>query len=94
VYTNDINGAQGAPGLSFGKPEAKMGWNAQPTCSVTLEGVRVPARALLGQEGQGFKIAMSACELPLVVMVLAQVAQVQHAPAGFETVLPHLGLHA
>ena len=57
--------AQGLPGLSFGKPEAKLGWNAQPTCSVTFEGVRVPAHARLGAEGQGFKIAMNAREVPL-----------------------------
>jgi alkylation response protein AidB-like acyl-CoA dehydrogenase len=49
----------GTPGLSFGAPEAKMGWNAQPTRQVILDGVRVPANSLLGQEGQGFRIAMS-----------------------------------
>jgi len=47
------------PGLSFGQLERKMGWNAQPTRQVILDGVRVPASALLGAEGQGFKIAMS-----------------------------------
>lgn len=53
---------QGIPGLSFGKQEAKTGWNAQPTCAVTLDAVRVPADNLLGQEGQGFSIAMNACK--------------------------------
>ena len=47
-----------APGLSFGKNEPKMGWNAQPTRAVVLEDCRVPAANLLGGEGQGFKIAM------------------------------------
>ena len=47
-----------APGLSFGKSEPKMGWNAQPTRAVIFEGCRVPARNLLGGEGQGFRIAM------------------------------------
>jgi alkylation response protein AidB-like acyl-CoA dehydrogenase len=47
------------PGLSFGAPESKMGWNAQPTRQVILEGVRIPAAALLGSEGEGFRIAMS-----------------------------------
>jgi hypothetical protein len=47
------------PGLSFGANERKMGWNAQPTRAVILEGARVPAANLLGAEGQGFKIAMS-----------------------------------
>lgn len=47
-------------GLSFGAPEKKMGWHAQPTRQVILDGVRVPASALLGDEGRGFAIAMSA----------------------------------
>ena len=50
----------GAPGLSFGANEKKMGWNAQPTRQVILDEVRVPATSMLGREGQGFKIAMSA----------------------------------
>lgn len=48
-----------AEGMSFGPNEHKMGWRAQPTRQVILENVRVPARNLLGSEGQGFKIAMS-----------------------------------
>jgi len=47
------------PGLSFGPAEQKMGWKAQPTRQVICEDVRVPADALLGDEGGGFKIAMS-----------------------------------
>ncbi|SEH92950.1 hypothetical protein SAMN04489835_5824 [Mycolicibacterium rutilum] len=50
------------PGLSFGADEAKMGWRAQPTAQVILEGVRVPADAMLGGsdgEGTGFGIAMN-----------------------------------
>ncbi|MGZ4526647.1 MAG: isobutyryl-CoA dehydrogenase [Mycobacterium sp.] len=49
-------------GLSFGAPEEKMGWHAQPTAQVILEGVRVPADAMLGGadgEGSGFGIAMN-----------------------------------
>jgi len=49
-----------APGLSFGQNEKKMGWNAQPTRQVIFDEVRVPASAVLGSLGQGFKIAMSA----------------------------------
>lgn len=52
----------GTPGLSFGTPEHKMGWNAQPTRQVILDEVRVPAANVLGGEGQGFKIAMSALD--------------------------------
>jgi hypothetical protein len=47
------------PGVSFGANERKMGWNAQPTRAVILEGARVPAENRLGDEGQGFRIAMS-----------------------------------
>src|SRR5690606_2456299 len=46
------------PGLSFGKKEKKMGWNSQPTATVTFEDCKVPAENLLGQEGQGFTFAM------------------------------------
>jgi len=52
----------GSPGLSFGAQEQKMGWHAQPTAQVILEGVRVPADAMLGGadgEGSGFGIAMN-----------------------------------
>lgn len=47
-----------APGLSFGPNEQKMGWNAQPTRQVILGEVRVPAAAILGELGGGFRIAM------------------------------------
>ncbi len=49
----------GTPGLSFGANEKKMGWNTQPTRQVIFEDVRIPAGCLLGEEGQGFRIAMS-----------------------------------
>ncbi|HQU02773.1 MAG TPA: acyl-CoA dehydrogenase family protein, partial [Acetobacteraceae bacterium] len=48
-----------SPGLSFGPNERKMGWNAQPTRQVIMQDLRVPASHLLGQEGDGFRIAMS-----------------------------------
>ena len=49
---------KGAPGLSFGKKEQKLGWNTQPTAMVIFEDCRVPAANRLGAEGDGFKIAM------------------------------------
>jgi alkylation response protein AidB-like acyl-CoA dehydrogenase len=52
---------KGTPGLSFGALEEKMGWHSQPTAQVIMEGVRVPADAMLGGEdgeGAGFGIAM------------------------------------
>ncbi|MET9253934.1 acyl-CoA dehydrogenase family protein [Streptomyces sp. NPDC003717] len=51
--------AKDDPGLSFGPNERKMGWNAQPTRQVVLDGVRLPGDRLLGGVGQGFRIAMS-----------------------------------
>ncbi|MDG2047725.1 MAG: acyl-CoA dehydrogenase family protein [Halioglobus sp.] len=47
-----------AAGISYGKAEDKMGWNAQPTRSITFDRVRVPVANRLGAEGQGFAIAM------------------------------------
>ncbi|WP_431772436.1 acyl-CoA dehydrogenase family protein [Streptomyces cucumeris] len=47
------------PGLSFGPDERKMGWNAQPTRQVILDGVRLSADRRLGAEGDGFRIAMN-----------------------------------
>ena len=46
------------PGISYGKKEHKMGWNSQPTRTISFDNVRIPANHLLGREGEGFKIAM------------------------------------
>ncbi|WP_375393160.1 acyl-CoA dehydrogenase family protein [uncultured Sphingomonas sp.] len=50
---------RGAPGLSFGAPEKKLGWNASPTAQVIFEDCRVPVANLVGTEGEGFRIAMA-----------------------------------
>ena len=47
-----------APGISFGVQERKMGWNSQPTAQVLFDDCRVPVENLIGNEGDGFKIAM------------------------------------
>ncbi len=49
----------GAPGLSFGKREKKLGWHSQPTAMVIFEDCRVPVANRVGDEGEGFKIAMA-----------------------------------
>lgn len=49
----------GTPGLSFGAQEKKLGWKSQPTSMVLFEDCRVPVANLIGEEGQGFKIAMA-----------------------------------
>lgn len=46
------------PGIQYGKSESKLGWNSQPTRAITFDDVRVPAGNMLGEEGEGFKIAM------------------------------------
>ena len=45
-----------AEGISYGKKEDKMGWNAQPTRMVTFDNVRVPVANRLGSEGQGLSL--------------------------------------
>ena len=66
VRTGD-NGAKGisclvvekdAPGLSFGAPEKKLGWNSSPTAQVIFEDCRVPVANRVGAEGDGFRFAM------------------------------------
>ncbi len=46
------------PGVSFGPKEAKMGIRGSPTAEVVLEGCRIPADRLIGEEGMGFSYAM------------------------------------
>src|SRR3546814_19901446 len=47
------------PGLSFGAPEKKLGWNASPTAQVMFEDCRVPVENRVGAEGDGFRFAMA-----------------------------------
>lgn len=47
------------PGMHSGKPEEKMGIRASETTQLIFEEAQVPAENLLGQEGEGFKVAMS-----------------------------------
>ncbi|NLC78051.1 MAG: acyl-CoA dehydrogenase [Clostridia bacterium] len=50
---------KGTPGFSFGKAEKKMGIRGSATMELVFENCRIPKENLLGQEGQGFKIALS-----------------------------------
>jgi len=51
---------KGTPGLEFGQKERKVGWNSQPTRAVLFDQCRVPVSNRVGEEGQGFNIAMNA----------------------------------
>jgi alkylation response protein AidB-like acyl-CoA dehydrogenase len=66
-----------APGLSAGKKEKKMGMRASHTGDVILQDVRVPAENRLGEEGEGFLIAMKSFERtrPLVAICAVGLAR-------------------
>lgn len=51
-----------SPGLSFGAPERKMGLTGSTTTLVNFDGVRIPAENLIGAEGEGMQIALSALD--------------------------------
>jgi alkylation response protein AidB-like acyl-CoA dehydrogenase len=51
-----------AEGLSFGRPEEKMGLHAIPTTSAYWDGATLPTERLIGDEGQGLEIAFSALD--------------------------------
>jgi alkylation response protein AidB-like acyl-CoA dehydrogenase len=53
---------RGWEGFEFGKREDKMGWHASPMRELLFERCRVPAGNLVGQEGQGFRIALAALD--------------------------------
>jgi len=46
-------------GVSFGANEKKLGWHSQPTAQVNFDNVRVPIENRVGDEGEGFRIAMA-----------------------------------
>ncbi|MCB1732303.1 MAG: acyl-CoA dehydrogenase family protein [Halieaceae bacterium] len=68
-----------APGISYGKKEDKMGWNAQPTRMVTFDNVRVPVGNRLGEEGQGFAIAMEGLDGGRINIATCSVGTAQQA---------------
>jgi len=68
-----------AEGISYGKKEEKMGWNAQPTRTVTFDSVRVPLRYRLGEEGQGFAIAMEGLDGGRINIATCSVGTAQQA---------------
>lgn len=69
------------PGISFGKNEEKMGWKSQPTCAIHFDNVVVPAANLLGDEGQGFAIAMKGLDGGRINIAACSVGTAQAALA-------------
>ncbi len=53
---------KGTPGFSFGKTERKMGLHSSPTRELIFENCEIPLANRLGEEGQGFKIALSSLD--------------------------------
>ena len=70
-----------APGITYGKKEHKMGWNSQPTRTVSFDNVRIPANHLLGREGEGFKIAMKGLDGGRINIATCSVGAAQGALA-------------
>ncbi len=66
-------------GVSYGKKEHKMGWNAQPTRMIAFDNVRVPIANRLGEEGQGFKIAMEGLDGGRINIATCSVGTAQQA---------------
>ncbi|KGY13967.1 acyl-CoA dehydrogenase [Vibrio tubiashii] len=66
-------------GISYGRKEPKMGWNSQPTRSITFENVVVPKEYLLGEEGQGFTFAMKGLDGGRINIATCSVGTAQQA---------------
>ncbi|MBX3213591.1 MAG: acyl-CoA dehydrogenase family protein [Labilithrix sp.] len=66
-------------GISFGRDEEKLGWHSQPTRSISFEAVRVPGDHLLGEEGEGFRIAMKGLDGERVNIATCSVGAAQAA---------------
>ena len=68
-----------AEGVSYGKKEEKMGWNAQPTRAISFDNVRVPVANRLGSEGQGFAIAMEGLDGGRINIATCSIGTAQQA---------------
>ena len=66
-------------GIIYGKAEEKLGWNAQPTRLITFDNVKVPVNNLLGQEGEGFKIAMKGLDGGRINIATCSIGTAQQA---------------
>lgn len=76
------------PGLSFGKLEEKLGWKSQPTAAVIFENAKVPVENLVGEEGNGFKIAMAGLDGGRINIASCSLGTAQFA---FDQALEYMG---
>jgi alkylation response protein AidB-like acyl-CoA dehydrogenase len=92
-----------AKGLTVGKPEELVGLRGSPTAEVVFEDVRVPAEARLGQEGEGFRLAMvtldesrlnvAAISLGAATAALAEAVEYARVRVQFgKSIIEHQGL--
>lgn len=63
----------GLDGIVLGKPDRKMGMAGSHTCDVVFQDCRIPASALLGSEGEGFKLAMKVLDRGRLMVAAASV---------------------
>jgi alkylation response protein AidB-like acyl-CoA dehydrogenase len=75
---------KGTPGFTFGKTERKMGLHSSPTRELIFENCEIPLSNRLGEEGQGFKIALSSLDGGRINIGAIAVGVAQ---AAFETAL-------
>jgi len=74
------------PGFVVGRTEEKMGQHASDTVQIILENCRVPASAMLGKEGEGYKIALSNLEAGRIGIAAQSVGM---ARAAFEAAVSY-----
>jgi len=66
-------------GVIYGKAEEKLGWNAQPTRQITFDNVKVPVENLLGNEGEGFSMAMKGLDGGRINIATCSIGTAQQA---------------
>ena len=66
-------------GIIYGKAEEKLGWNAQPTRQITFDNVKVPVENLLGNEDEGFAMAMKGLDGGRINIATCSIGTAQQA---------------
>lgn len=68
-----------AKGIEYGRKEPKMGWNSQPTRSISFDNVLISKESLLGEEGQGFVFAMKGLDGGRINIATCSIGTAQQA---------------